>query len=48
MIPGKPAVLAKSYRPITLLPVLSKLFETFLFSRLSNNGKAKNNSQLLV
>jgi len=32
--PGKPAELAESYRLINLLPVLSKLFEKFLLSRL--------------
>jgi len=32
--PGKPAELAESCRPISLLPVLSKLFEKFLLSRL--------------
>jgi len=32
--PGKPAELAESYRPSSLLPVLSKLFEKLLLSRL--------------
>jgi len=32
--PDKPAELVESYRPISLLPVLSKLFEKFLLSRL--------------
>jgi len=32
--PGKPVELAESYRPISLLPVLSKLFEKLLLSRL--------------
>jgi len=32
--PGKSAELAESYRLISLLPVLSKLFEKFLLSRL--------------
>jgi len=31
---GKPAELVESYRPISLLPVLSKLFEKLLPSRL--------------
>jgi len=33
--PGKPAELAESYRPINLLPALSKLVEKLLLSRLS-------------
>jgi len=33
--PGKPAELAESYKPINLLPVLSKLLEKLLFPRLS-------------
>jgi len=33
--PGKSAELTKSYRPIRLLPVLSKLFEKLLLPRLS-------------
>jgi len=32
--PGKSAELAESYRPISLLPILSKLFEKLLLSRL--------------
>jgi len=32
---GKPAELAESYKPSSVLPVLSKLFEKFLLSRLS-------------
>lgn len=32
--PGKPAECAKSYRPISLLPVLSKIMETLLLKRL--------------
>jgi len=32
--PGKPVELAESYKPISLLPVLSKLFEKLLLSRL--------------
>jgi len=32
--PSKPAELAESYRPISLLPVLSKLFAKLLLSRL--------------
>jgi len=32
--PGKSAELAESYRPISLLPVLSKLFEKLLLPRL--------------
>jgi len=33
--PGKPAELAESYRPISLLSVLSKLFEKLLLSRIN-------------
>jgi len=33
--PGKPAELTESYRPISLLPILSKLFEKLLLSRIS-------------
>jgi len=32
--PGKPAELAESYRPVSLLPVLSKLFEKLLLSSI--------------
>jgi len=32
--PGKPAEFAKSYRPISLLLVLSKLFEKLLLSKI--------------
>jgi len=32
--PGKPTELAESYRPISLVPVLSKLFDKLLLSRL--------------
>jgi len=32
---GKPAELTESYRPISLLPVLSKLFEKLLLSRIN-------------
>jgi len=35
--PGKPAKLAESYRSISLLPVLLKLFEKLLLSRINNN-----------
>jgi len=33
--PGKPAELAESYRAISLLPVLSKLFEKLLLSSIN-------------
>jgi len=33
--PGNPAEFTESYRPISLLPVLSKLFEKLLFSRIN-------------
>jgi hypothetical protein len=33
--PGKPADKAKSYRPISLLPILSKLFEKLFLTRLT-------------
>ena len=33
--PGKPAELVSSYRPISLLPVLSKLFERVLLKRIN-------------
>jgi len=33
--PGKPVELAESYRPISLLFVLSKLFEKLLLSRIN-------------
>jgi hypothetical protein len=33
--PGKSAEFAESYRPIRLLPVLSKLFEKLIFPRIS-------------
>jgi len=33
--PGKPAELTESYRPISLLLILSKLFEELLLSRIT-------------
>jgi hypothetical protein len=39
--PGKPAIEITSYRPISLLPVLSKLFEKLLLKRLKPILEAK-------
>ena len=36
--PGKPATEATSYRPLSLLPVLSKLFEKLLLERTETNA----------
>jgi len=33
--PGKPAELPESYRPVSLFPVLSKLFQKLLLSRIN-------------
>jgi hypothetical protein len=35
--PGKPANEASSYRPISLLPIPSKIFEKLLLNRVRNN-----------
>jgi len=40
--PGKPSHLVSSYRPISLLPALSKLFERLFIKRLSKIIAAKN------
>jgi len=34
LMPGKPAEEAKSYRPISLLPILLKLFEKLFLTRI--------------
>jgi hypothetical protein len=41
MKPGKPATEATAYRPISLLPVPSKLFEKLLLKRLKPIGTFK-------
>jgi len=40
--PGKPPHEAASYRPISLLPVMSKLFEKLLIKRLKPIIERKN------
>ncbi|GFW35718.1 RNA-directed DNA polymerase from mobile element jockey [Trichonephila clavipes] len=40
--PGENSVLAESYRPISLLPVLSKLAEKVILSRLNDHLEREN------